>query len=717
MRILRDIPAAVIWILTAIALAQELSVTAGIFAAALGAGSAVIWARSVAASRIRLPAFWVMSMGALFLVLAAMRAITQTEFASRLLSPALAFSAGEIMLWFAASLIVAGILRISSHRYRAFLGLEIAAIAVVFAGMLAAHRGGYISRPYALVDRLWLKGYDPVPVFIGIGLLIAFGLIVIVLHRGSSRRLPLHLMLLLVLLAAIFLSFPFGRFMKMPRQGDHATDSNSAFKDQPRPGANPPLAVVVFHDDYLPPLGFYYFRQTAFSLFNGLRLVEDASGHADTDLADSFPAQRIEVQRPPDHESSVPISYGTMVLKLGLKNAKIKPSYRLLDTTVALLAEHTRPFLLISGLALAPKENPDPNRFLRAYDVRSAVMDWDLDKLAERPIGSRQWSKEVREHYLAAPKDSRYAALAGRILETIDPAYRSSPFARALGVKFWLDANGVYSKRSSHGTSRDPLADFLFGNLTGHCVYFAHSAALLMRTLGIPSRVGGGYAVDARNRGEGSALLVRGSNAHAWPEIYISGVGWIPLDIAPAKSLEPQACERDNDLQQMLGEMARNGTGHPAGEPRPAGRGNLRDALKEWLWAFIRCLPYLAAIVLAGLYAGKLYRRRIFRTCRTASLPRLAYRAALDSLADIGKVRSYGETREAFAQSMQKDFPSLRKLTAIHLERALGPELRTISRDECLQLYHNISGEICGTVPWWRRAFAIANPVGWLKVK
>jgi hypothetical protein len=715
--ILRDIPPALIWILAAITLAQELSVTAGILAAVLGAGSGVFLTRRIAASRLRLPVLWGMSAIALLLVWIAVRAITQTAFASQWLGPAVAFNAGEIVLWFAASFIIAGILRISGYRRRAFLSVEISAIAVVFAGILAAHRGGFISRPYALVDRLWLKGYDPVPVFIGIGLLVAFGLIVVVLHRGSSRRLPLHLLILLFLLAAIFLLFPFDRVMRMSKQGDSTANADSAFKDQPKPGANQPVAVVVFHDDYLPPLGYYYFRQTAFSRFNGLRLVEDVSGQADTDLADSFPSQRIEVQKPPDTDSSADLSYGTMVLKLGLRHAKKRPSYHLLDTTVALLAEHPRPFLLINGLSLSPIENPDPTRFLRAYDVRSAVMDWDLDDLAEHTIGSKQWSREVLAQYLEAPRDSRYAALAARILETVAPEYRSTPFARALGVKLWLDANGIYSKRSSHGLSRDPLGDFIFGDLTGHCVYFAHSAALLMRTLGIPSRVAGGYAVDARNRGEGSALLVRGSNAHAWPEILISGLGWMPLDIAPQTSLEPQVCERDHDLQQMLGEMARNGTGNPVGEPPPAGRGNLREALRVWLWAFVRRLPHLAAILIAGLYAVKLYRRHVFRAGRTISLPRLAYRAALDSLADIGKARAYGETREAFAQSMQDYCPSFGKLTAIHLARALGPECGSMSRSECLQLYRKAAQEICGTVSWWRRAFAIMNPIGWLKVK
>jgi len=46
-----------------------------------------------------------------------------------------------------------------------------------------------------------------------------------------------------------------------------------------------PVAVVVFHHDYTPPMGPYYFRETAFSAYNGARLVQDASRRFDRDVA------------------------------------------------------------------------------------------------------------------------------------------------------------------------------------------------------------------------------------------------------------------------------------------------------------------------------------------------------------------------------------------------------------------------------------------------
>ena len=71
----------------------------------------------------------------------------------------------------------------------------------------------------------------------------------------------------------------------------------------------------------------------------------------------------------------------------------------------------------------------------------------------------------------------------------------------------------------------DPTADFLFGDRTGYCVHFAHAAVLLWRALGIPARVGTGYRTEEDDRHGSSTILIRASDAHAWPELYLDGIG------------------------------------------------------------------------------------------------------------------------------------------------------------------------------------------------
>lgn len=65
----------------------------------------------------------------------------------------------------------------------------------------------------------------------------------------------------------------------------------------------------------------------------------------------------------------------------------------------------------------------------------------------------------------------------------------------------------------------DPLEDFISNHKEGHCEYFAGALALLLRAVGIPSRVVVGYACYPSK--DGSATIVRQSDAHSWVEAFI----------------------------------------------------------------------------------------------------------------------------------------------------------------------------------------------------
>ncbi len=76
-----------------------------------------------------------------------------------------------------------------------------------------------------------------------------------------------------------------------------------------------------------------------------------------------------------------------------------------------------------------------------------------------------------------------------------------------------------------------PLADFLTRTKSGHCEYFAASAALLLRAAGVPARYATGYSVQEYSALEG-AYVVRARHAHAWTRAWVDG-RWIDLDPTP----------------------------------------------------------------------------------------------------------------------------------------------------------------------------------------
>ena len=69
----------------------------------------------------------------------------------------------------------------------------------------------------------------------------------------------------------------------------------------------------------------------------------------------------------------------------------------------------------------------------------------------------------------------------------------------------------------------------------GHCEYFASATALLLRSLGVPSRYVVGYAVVEWNANL-AMYTVRERHAHAWAEAWVNG-RWITVDTTPARWL------------------------------------------------------------------------------------------------------------------------------------------------------------------------------------
>jgi hypothetical protein len=75
------------------------------------------------------------------------------------------------------------------------------------------------------------------------------------------------------------------------------------------------------------------------------------------------------------------------------------------------------------------------------------------------------------------------------------------------------------------------LSEFLLRSHAGFCQQFATSMAVLARIDGIPSRVAVGFTQGNRQR-DGS-WTITSHDAHAWPELYFSGFGWLAFEPTP----------------------------------------------------------------------------------------------------------------------------------------------------------------------------------------
>jgi hypothetical protein len=72
------------------------------------------------------------------------------------------------------------------------------------------------------------------------------------------------------------------------------------------------------------------------------------------------------------------------------------------------------------------------------------------------------------------------------------------------------------------------LLEFLTRSKVGFCEHYSSAMAVLVRSLGIPARIAGGFRAGTLQ--EHAIYLVRTSDVHVWVEVRFAGYGWLPFE-------------------------------------------------------------------------------------------------------------------------------------------------------------------------------------------
>jgi transglutaminase-like putative cysteine protease len=157
------------------------------------------------------------------------------------------------------------------------------------------------------------------------------------------------------------------------------------------------------------------------------------------------------------------------------------------------------------------------------YTVHAIIYNPTVDQLQQAGTIYPSW---VRNHYLQLPDN-----LSPRITELARSitAEAETPYDKATAITDYLRSAITYSptvEPPPEGT--DPLVWFLFDSRTGFCNYYATAEVLLLRSAGIPARMVVGFAQGEYEPPD--KYTIREKDAHAWPEVYFPGVGWVEFE-------------------------------------------------------------------------------------------------------------------------------------------------------------------------------------------
>jgi protein-glutamine gamma-glutamyltransferase len=149
------------------------------------------------------------------------------------------------------------------------------------------------------------------------------------------------------------------------------------------------------------------------------------------------------------------------------------------------------------------------------------------DRPDEQEVGA--FARERKRSYLQVPAGhERIAELAKRV---VGDATEPTAVAERL-VRYLHSSEFGYSLEQPDVKAEAPLVAFLFTHKRGHCEYFASAMAIMLRTLGVPSRNVTGFA-GGRFNPYGNYYALRQGDAHSWVEAYVEGYGWIMYDPTP----------------------------------------------------------------------------------------------------------------------------------------------------------------------------------------
>lgn len=155
--------------------------------------------------------------------------------------------------------------------------------------------------------------------------------------------------------------------------------------------------------------------------------------------------------------------------------------------------------------------------------------------IAQMRKSTNEYPDWVFENYLQLPPDfsEKIQDLAIEITENSE-----NPYDKTQAITNYLRKNITYKEQIPEPPQdSDPVEWFLFEHREGFCNYYATAEVLMLRSIGIPSRIVFGYAQGESQNPDETEFIVRREQSHAWPEVFFEGIGWVefePTTIQPS---------------------------------------------------------------------------------------------------------------------------------------------------------------------------------------
>jgi transglutaminase-like putative cysteine protease len=236
----------------------------------------------------------------------------------------------------------------------------------------------------------------------------------------------------------------------------------------------------------------------------------------------------------------------------------------------------------------------------------------------------------------------------------------SSTYDKALAIQQYLRADGGFTysltlappvkNRLGISAGYDALTNFLITK-QGYCVQFATAMVMMSRAAGIPARMAIGFLPGTESKGVWTVLA---ADAHAWPELYLDGIGWTRFEPTPSRGAPPAYAVPGTSVgatvgsgssatatAPALGGTTRKTLGTPSTDGGASPKVGLSPSAWGWLrhgWGTILLTALIGMLVSLVVPSAARWRRRIsLANARTvAERTEVEWELLTSSLGDLG---------------------------------------------------------------------------------
>lgn len=214
-----------------------------------------------------------------------------------------------------------------------------------------------------------------------------------------------------------------------------------------------------------------------------------------------------------------------------LRSVQLEINHRRLRTVTVFTLPYTqsiilegRPLYMSPGYSVISTEEVPRNT---PYTVRGMVMAY---RGAFAELEAREQHAELGA-WLTLP-DTLTPQVRQLAASIAGP--HAGDYAKMEALESYLRLNYEYSKIASPlPEGADFVHFFLFEEQKGYCTSFASALAVMGRAVGVPTRYVQGFRMPEKADQDG-VYRVTGTDAHAWVEAYIGGLGWVLFEPTPA---------------------------------------------------------------------------------------------------------------------------------------------------------------------------------------